>query len=137
VKRPVIIIFAALVLLASLPAFSQAQNYPKDAYVKTIHIVKIWTSSEGYKVQFFNSHSHISDIYVPLSWFNKGVNSRAEIVYGVTAEYPYITIVWVEGKFDHVTLHVLQDYNDLSWGELRGAADDSALFKVEEVPKEF
>ena len=136
-KRPVILMCAALVLLSSLPAFSQAQNYPKDAYIKSIHIVKIWSAPEGYKVQFFNSKSRISDIYIPLTWFNKGVDSKAEIVYGVTAEYPYITIVWIDGKFDHVTLHVMQDYRDLSWGELEGAADNSALFNVEDVPKDF
>ena len=136
-KKPVILVAAALVLLASLPAFSQAANYPKDAYVKSVHIEKIWTTDLGYKVQFFNSKSHMSDIYVPLSWFNKGVDSKANIVFGNTAEFPYFTIVWVDGKFDHVTLYVREDYRDLTWGELGGAVDLSAQFNVDDIPKEF
>lgn len=117
--------------------FSQAATYPKDAYVKSVHIEKIWTSSLGYKVQFFNSKSHMSDIYVPLTWFNKGVDSKADIVYGSTAEFPYFTIVWVDGKFDHITLYARQDYRDLTWGELGGSQDLTAQFNVDDVPKEF
>ena len=136
-KKPVICIAVAFVLLASLPAFSQAQNYPKDAYVKSVHIVKIWAHQLGYKVQFFSSKSRVSDIYVPLTWFNKGIESKADIVYGNSAELPYFTIVWVDGKFDHITLYVWQDYRDLSWGVLGGAGDLTSQFNVEDVPREF
>jgi hypothetical protein len=136
-KKPVICIAAVLVLLATLPAFSQAQNYAKDAYVKSVHIIKVWTHPMGYKVQFFTSKSRVADMYVPLSWFNKGIDSKAEIVYGVDAEYPYFTIYWVDGKFDHVTLYLRSDYRDLTWGELGGTADYTSQFSVEDVPKEF
>jgi hypothetical protein len=136
-KKAVLFSAAVLLLLASLPAFSQAQSYPKDAYIKTVHIEKIWTHQLGYKLQFFSSKSHVSDIYVPSTWFNKGVDSKAEIVFGNTAEYPYFTIVWVDGKFDHITLYVQQDYRDLTWGELSGAGDLTSQFNVEDVPKEF
>jgi hypothetical protein len=135
-KRPVILVVAAFVLAASLPAFSQAATYPKDAYIKSVRIEKIWTTQLGYKVQFFSSKSKVADIYVPLTWFNRGVESKADIVYGNTAEYPYFTIVWVEGKFDHITLYVQQDYRDLTWGEMSGA-DLASQFSVEDVPKEF
>ncbi len=136
-KKPVILFAAALLLLASLPAFSQAAAYPKDAYVKTIHIVKVWTSQLGYRVQFFSSKSQVSDIWVPMTWFNTGIDSKADIVYGATAEFPYMTIVWVDGKFDHITLYVKEDYRDLSWGELSEAVDYSSQFNVTDVPREF
>ena len=136
-KKPVILTAAVLMLLASLPSFSQALSYPKDAYIKSVHIQKIWTHQLGYKVQFFSSKSKPSEFYVPLTWFNKGVDSKAKIVFGNTAEYPYFTVVWVDGKFDHITLYVQQDYRDLTWGELSGAGDLSSQFNVEDVPKEF
>jgi hypothetical protein len=136
-KKPVILVVAALALLASLPAFSQAAAYPKDAYIKSVRIEKIWTHQLGYKVQFFTSKSRIADIYVPTTWFNKGINSKADIVFGNTAEFPYFTIVWIEGKFDHITLYVQQDYRDRTWGELGAAGDLTSLFNVEDVPKEF
>ena len=137
-KKAVIVFAAVLFLLASLPAFSQAQNkYPKDAYYKTLSLLKVWVHELGYKVQFFNSKSQVSDIYVPLAWFNKGSQSKAVLVYGNEKGYPYCTIVWVDGAFDHITLYVLNDFRSATWGVLSGASDLSSQFNVEEAPKEF
>jgi hypothetical protein len=136
-KKAVILFAAGLFLLASLPAFSQAQTYPKDAYVKTIPVLKVWLHELGYKVQFFNSNSRVSDIYVPLTWFNNGSLSKADLVYGNEKGFPYITIVWVDGAFDHITLYVLNDFRSATWGVLSGVADLSSQFNVQEVPKEF
>ena len=141
-KKAVILFAAALFLLASLPAFSQAQTqaqntYAKDAYVKTIPLLKVWLHDLGYKVQFFNSNSRVSDIYVPLTWFNKGAQSKADIVYGNEKGFPYCTIVSIDGAFDHITLYVLNDFGSQTWGVLNVPGDLSAQFNVQEVPKEF
>jgi hypothetical protein len=152
-KKAVVLFAAGLLLLASLPAFSQAatqpqapaatqapgaQNaYPKDIYYKTVPLLKVWLHSMGYKLQFFNSSSGISDIYVPLNWFNKGSLSKANIIYGNEANFPYCTIVWVDGAFDHITLYVQNDFNSQTWGVLNAAGDLSAQFNVQEPPKEF
>ncbi len=136
-RKPVILFAALCVLLASLPAFSQASLYPKDAYVKSVHIIRIWSHQLGYKLQYFTSKSTVAEIYVPLTWFNKGIDSKANIIFGNSAEYPYFTIVWIDGKFDHITMYVREDFRDLTWGELREAGDLTAAFNVEDVPKEF
>lgn len=136
-KKAVIVFAAGIFLLASLPAFSQTQAYPKDAYFKTLPLLKVWVHELGYKVQFFNSKSQVSDIYVPLAWFNKGSQSKAVLVYGNEKGYPYCSIVWVDGVFDHITLYVLNDFRDSTWGVLSGPADLTTQFNVEEVPKEF
>jgi hypothetical protein len=141
-KKAVILFAAGLILLASLPAFSQAQaqaptGYAKDAYYKTIPLLKVWLHDLGYKLQFFNSNSGVSDIYVPLAWFNKGSLSKANIVYGNENGYPYCTIVWVDGAFDHITLYVLNDFQSQTWGVLTVPGDLSAQFNVQEPPKEF
>jgi hypothetical protein len=131
-------IVACIVMLIGIPAFAQEQSpNANDAYYKTVPILKIWAHQLGYMVQFFNSKSQVSSFYVPSSWFGKGQQSRAEIVYGNDRSYPYFTVVWVDGKFDHVTLYVRNDYGALSWGILETATDISSRFNVEEVPREF
>jgi len=136
-KKAVILFAAVLFLLASLPAFAQTQTYAKDAYYKAIPLLKVWVHDLGYKLQFFNSNSRVSDIYVPLTWFNKGSLSKANIVYGNEKGFPYCTIVWVDGAFEHITLYVLDDFRSQTWGVLNVPGDLSTQFNVEEVPKEF
>jgi hypothetical protein len=129
---------ACAVMLVGLPAFAQEQSSnPKDAYYKSVPIVKIWAHQLGYKVQFFNSKSSVSTFYVPITWFDKGPLSRAEIIYGNDNSYPYFTVVWVDGKFDHIRLYVLDDYHSQTWGILETATDISPSFNVEDIPREF
>jgi len=136
-KKAGIILAAALLTLASLPAFSQAQAYPKDAYYKVVPIIKIWSHQLGYKLQFWSSKSTVYDIYVPISWFNKGTESKADIYYGNDKQYPYFVIFWVDGKFDHIAIYALNDYHSLTWDVLESANDLTSQFNVQDVPLNF
>ena len=142
-KKAVILFAAGLLLLASLPAFSQAAQtqaptgYPKDAYFKNVPLLKVWLHELGYKLQFFNSNAGVSDIYVPMTWFNKGSLSKANMVYGNENGYPYCTIVWIDGAFDHITIYVLKDLTSQTWGVLNVPGDLTTQFNVQEPPKEF
>ena len=137
-KKALVLLAAGIFLLACLPVFSQTQSEnPKEAYVKTVHIVKIWMHQLGYRLQFYNSHSRISDIYVPLTWFNKGPDSKADLAYGRGAEYPYYSIFWVDNKFDHIMIYALDNYADTSWGVFEPSTDVTSLFDIQEVPREF
>jgi hypothetical protein len=137
-KKALVLLAAGIFLLACLPVFSQAQSAdPTDVYVKTVHIVKIWMHQLGYKIQFFNSHSRVADIYVPLAWFNKGRESKADLVYGRGAEYPYFSIYWVDNKFDHIMIYATDNYHDTSWGVYEPSTDVSKQFDVQDIPKEF
>ncbi len=139
-KKALIAAAAGLFLLAGLPVFAQTQTtqtYAKDAYYKSIPLRKIWMHPLGYVIQFFNSKSQISDIYVPLTWFNKGIESKADIIYGADRSYPYAVIFWVDGKFDHIKLYVLDNYESLTWGVLESVTDLTSRFNVDDVPKDF
>jgi hypothetical protein len=136
-KRAGIVIVVGLLLCVGLPAFSQAQTYPKDAYVKTVPLMKVWMNQLGYVLQFFSSKSQVANIYVPISWFNKGADSKADIIYGNEPSYPYCSIFWVDGKFDHIKLYVLNNYNSPSWGVVGSGIDLTSNFNVQEVPKDF
>jgi hypothetical protein len=143
-KRAGLVLAAGLLLMSSLPSFAQAASTtpdastnPKDAYYKVVPIAKVWMHQLGYMVQFWTSKSQIANIYIPLTWFNQGAASKADIIYGNEPGYPYLSIIWVDGKFDHVKLYVLNNYNSLTWGVLSQATDLTAQFNVQEVPKEF
>ena len=137
-KRAGLVLAAGLLLMSSLPLFAQQANTnPRDAYYKVVPITKVWMHQLGYMVQFWTSKSQISNIYIPLTWFNQGPNSKADIIYGNEPAYPYMSIIWVDGKFDHVKLYVLNSYDSLTWGVLSQAADLTSQFNVQEVPKEF
>ena len=139
-KKALIVAAAVLFLAAGLPLFAQtysAAANPQQAYNKIVPLLKVWTHSLGYMLQFFNSHSQVGEIYVPYTWFNQGVNSKADIVYGTDPTYPYASIFWVDGKFDHITIYAYSDFSALSWGILEEVTDRTAKFNVQEVPKDF
>lgn len=136
-KKPGILFVAIVLMLSSLPAFAQEQSYPKDAYVKTVPLMKVWMHQLGYVLQFWNSHSQIGEIYVPATWFNKGPASKADIIYGNDRAYPYCAIVWVDGKFDHINLYVPDNYDSPAWGVLETSADLTSKFDIQEVAKDF
>ena len=140
-KKAGFILAVMLLLAVSLPSFAQqaysSATNPKDAYYKTVPLLKVWMHQLGYKLQYWTSKSQVADMYIPYTWFNQGINSKADIIYGIEPGIPYITIFWVDGKFDHVKLYVHDSFNDLSWGVLSGSADLTSKFNVQEVPKEF
>ena len=140
-KKAGFVLAATMLLLTSLPSFAQqaysSATNPKDAYYKVVPLFKVWTHQLGYMVQYWTSRSTIGQMYIPFAWFNRGINSKADIIYGSEPEIPYVTIFWVDGKFDHVNLYVQNDYNSLTWGVLSEATDLTSQFDVQEVPKEF
>ncbi len=157
-KRAGMILAAGLLLMSSLPLFAQQAStgttttpaaatpaaansstnpIPKDAYYKSVPLIKVWMHQLGYMVQFWTSKSTVGQIYIPITWFNQGPNSKADIIYGNEPGYPRLVIFWVDGKFDHVNLYVLNYYESLTWGVLSQAADVTSQFNVEDVPKDF
>lgn len=146
-KRAIFVLCAGLVLLVGLPAFAQtqaaqpqsaqAQGYPKEAYVKNIPLIRVYVHPLGYKVTYLKSNFQIGEIYVPLSWFNLGPLSKAEISYGPTSDRPYLSISWVDGKFERVMIAANSDMAGPTWGTLSPAADLTAQFNVQEPPREF
>ena len=137
-KRAGLILAAGLLLVASLPSFAQEKKtYPKDAYYKAVAIEKIWMHPLGYVVQYWTSKSQIATAYVPFTWFNEGINSKADLIYGNGPGFPYMVIYWVDGKFDHLRLLVSENTADLSWGVASGAASLDSKIDVQGPPLDF
>jgi hypothetical protein len=149
-KRAVAILIAGILLLAGLSAFAQTQpaqpaqspsaqrqGYPTEAYVKNIPILKILVHPLGYKLLYLKSDMSIGELYVPLKWFHGGVAAVAEITYGISPDRPYVSISWVDGKFDHITINAQENMLGPTWGTLSPTTDLSAQFNIQEPPRDF
>jgi hypothetical protein len=130
-KRAVPIFLLLLVLGA---AFGQEQD--ANVYVKSVPILKILTSSAGYKVLYVKSDMQVGEIYLPLSWFGKA-GGKAEIVFGRDPSYPYFSVFYRDGKFDFIRLYVLDNVGDVSWGILKRSEEEFNRFKVDTLKIEY
>lgn len=151
-KRAVALILAGALLLVSSSAFAQAQpaqsaqpaqppsaqqGYAKEAYVKNIACFKILVYKLGYEVRYFKGDMSVGIIYVPLKWFSGGITAQAFLTYGNGPERPYVSIAWVDGKFDHITINAMENMLDRTWGQLDPSLNLTAQFDIQEPPKEF
>jgi len=113
-----------LVILAFFLVFGGLASATESTlYAKAVPIQKITSHEKGYRVTYFTSHGDLKTIYIPLEWFYQIGDYRtadgfvkAEMVRGRGATYPYIQFFWKDGKFHHLRLFVVDDFNDMSWG---------------------
>ncbi len=76
-KKALMLLAVTAFALLCVPAFSQtARADPKDAFAKTVPIVKIYSHNLGYKVLYFTSKNELAEMYVPMKWFAPGVEHR-------------------------------------------------------------
>jgi hypothetical protein len=145
-KRALAFLIAGALLFVSVLAFAQAQpaqppstqqGYPKEAYVKNISLIRVLVHPLGYKLLYWKSDETIGQLYVPLKWFSGGVTSTADITYGITPDRPYVSIAWVDGKFDHITINAQEDMMGPTWGILDPTLNLTTQFSVQEPPREF
>jgi hypothetical protein len=126
-------IACALLLMLALAAFGQEQ--PK-VYVKSVPILKIMSHPEGYKVLYLKSDMKVAELYLPYRWFTQA-GGKAEIVFGNDPSYPYFSVFYVDGKFDHIRLYVIENIQDPTWGILRLTEASYSDFNVESLNIEY
>lgn len=145
-KRAVAFLIAGALLLAGISAFAQTQpsqapsaqqGYPKEAYVKNIPLIRVFVHPLGYKLLYWKSDMTIAELYVPLKWFHGGPASTAEITYGMTPDRPYVSIAWVDGKFDHISINAQEDMMGPTWGTLDSTLNLTAQFNITEPPRDY
>jgi len=135
-KRPAL--FAVMILFALLfvatAAFAQDPEEPQ-VFVKTVPIMKVLAHPLGYKVLYVTSSMQVADFYVPYSWFKAG--GKAEVVFGSGSSYPYYSVFYVNGEFDHVKLYLVEKMGHVSWGSMKRTEGDSRKFDVETLDIEY
>jgi hypothetical protein len=129
-------IVAILVLLVCSAAFAQ-QNDDRDVYVKSVRIARVYPHALGYRILYFKSTLEYAEMYVPLKWFSFGGEGKANVIWGESAEFPYLTIYYVDGKFDRILLYLHANMHDVTWGTLPPGIDLARQFDVQEPPRDF
>ena len=132
-KRTVTLVSLMFLLLGA--AAIGAQDPDPELYVKTVGIMKILNHSLGYKVLYLKSSMEVGEFYVPHSWF-KAVGN-AELVLGNGQAYPYFSVFYRNGEFDHIKIYAADNIQHLSWGRLKAQVGDSSKFEVETLNLEF
>ena len=132
-KRTVMLV-ALVLLIVGVFAVSAQEQDPK-LYVKTVSIMKILNHALGYKVLYLKSSMEVGEFYVPHSWFKAG--GKAELVLGDTPAFPYFSVFYRDGKFDHIKIYAAENIGHLSWGRLKRQVGDSSKFDIETLDLEF
>lgn len=132
-KRTVMLVALVLLIVGVFTVSAQEQD-PK-LYVKTVSIMKILNHALGYKVLYLKSSMEVGEFYVPHSWFKAG--GKAELVLGNGPAFPYFSVFYRDGEFDHIKLYAAENIRHLSWGRLKRQAGDSSKFEVETLDLEF
>jgi hypothetical protein len=132
-KRTVMLVALVFLVLGVFAVNAQEQD-PK-LYVKTVSIMKILNHALGYKVLYLKSNMDVGEFYVPHSWFKAG--GKAELVLGNGPAFPYFSVFYRDGKFDHIKIYAAENIRHLSWGRLKRQVGDSSKFEVETLDLEF
>ena len=136
-RKAALPLIGLLLLVAVMPALAQHKTYPKEAYVVSEHIVAIALHPLGYRLTYLRTDNTWGNLYVPLSWFGNGPDSKADIGFASGIEYPFFSIFWVDGSFDHISIHAPENYQDPSWQVIDPSVDLTAQFNVKEPPRDF
>jgi hypothetical protein len=120
----VLIAFFACALAADTSAF----------YPVRVDVVKVFSHADGFRVIYRKGSSDVAATYLPARWFVSG--GKAELVRDNDPSFPYMSLFYKDGKFDHLRLYVLSDQQDPSWGIL-SPAEGAGKFSSDDFKIEF
>ena len=132
--RGYIRVIAVLILLFCCAAVFAAES---EYFVKSVPILKIYPHRDGYRIVYMKSNSDLAVFHVPLNWFGSDPASKAQIVYGNEPAYPYFSIFWKEGEFDHIRLYLEKNKSAASWGDIPDTANLKEKFDIETLDLKF
>ena len=125
-----------LVLLTVLGVFASAQE--SHMYVRTVYVERIYSSTEGYRVDYRRSNSiYMATAYLPIEWFQGGPGAVARIVYADDRAAPFMNVYWLDGEFHHLVLVVQRNRAHISWGNHLDADLYASRFESAEPVFEF
>jgi hypothetical protein len=122
----------AIVLLAvvSIAAFAETSVF----YPVRVDVVKVYSHADGFRVLYRKGSVDVTDVYLPMKWFVPG--GKAELVRADDPSYPYMTVFYKEGKFDHLRLYVKENSRDETWGILDPSAG-VGKFDIDDLKLQF
>lgn len=130
------ILFSLLFVICSAVFVSAQDSDEETIYAKTVLIDKIYIHEDGYKILYMKTDGHFATFYVPMTWFTSA-SSKAELILANDSSYPYFSVFWLNGEFDHIRIYAFNSYAHYSWGELDKRYDFSDQFSTETLDLEF
>ncbi len=88
-----------------------------DMFVKTVPITKVYLYNEGFRIVYLKSNLEFGVFYIPIEWFGTSADSKAEVVYDINPAFPYFSIFWKNGEFNHIRLYLEKNRDAPSWGD--------------------
>ena len=136
-KKWVIILSIIILATITYSSFSVESEY----YVKSVPIYKVYHHYKGFVVLYEKQNMDIKRIFLPYKWFQIADKSspdwKAEVIYGVNTEYPYMNIYWNKNGFSHVRLFLREKKTDPSWGLLQNPNQFDNSFDIDKPDFEF
>jgi hypothetical protein len=109
-KRATIVIALISFFLCALAADTSAY------YPVRVDVVKVYAHADGYQVVYRKGSFNMASLNLPARWFAPG--GKAAMIYANDPSYPYMTVFYKDGKFDHLKIYVQSNRKDTSWGTL-------------------
>lgn len=130
----------AVLIFATLGTGFVAAN-ESPYFAKVVPIQKVVSHEKGYKVSYYTASYGIHTIYVPIEWFYQIGDYKtddgfikAEVVKGKGPTFPNMQIFWKNGKFHHLRLFLIDNYNDRMWGVVNPAENLGSKFDPAKLP---
>jgi hypothetical protein len=141
-----VFVLAMFVLVSGAVSVSaQAEVNPVTSsgfYVIQVQILKVYSYSKGYVIEYRKNFMGTEKLYLPLEWFTRNADTDAGkqtplkgqlVRLRDGAAMPYLAIFYKDGKTDHVKLYV-HGYNHRTWGNVPvGVNIDDNFSGVEEI----
>jgi hypothetical protein len=142
VKKFVFLTTLLLVLAGVLPLVAQQNNASSSGkegiYALTISLERVYPYRKGYVVKYRKGINEVVDAFLPNEWFEKTGNKGDLILMGSGPVWPYMTVFYKDGEFDHVRLYVRKERSHESWGDVPLHINiDDRFENVESLALEF
>ena len=136
--KRILLISVILVLTAQAAVIFADES---ELFFKSVPIMRIYPHKRGYRVLYARTNMEIGEFYIPIEWFQYepggGGVGKGELVTGIDKAYPYFSIFWKNGEFDHIRLYLQKDRRHESWGDLPKNANWDEKFDVDTLDLEF
>jgi hypothetical protein len=131
---------ALSVVFQIMPLFAQTLSEDKESeyFYVNVPIEKVYPYRKGYVVQYRKGINKMARAYLPVEWFEDAANKGDLIYMGPGNSWPYLTVYYRDGVFDHVRLYLRRDRGHASWGNIPiGVNIDDRFENIDDLKLEF
>ena len=106
-----------------------------EFFFKSVSIVRVYPHRLGYRILYARTNMDLGEMYVPMTWFQydqeAGGVGKGELVIGNDDSYPYFSIFWKNGQFNHIRLYLQENRGHESWGNIPVGSNWDARFDID------